>query len=182
MMLLFPIVFYAWGEPVYVLLLVGMALADWFFAQFIGNNLKTGKAKLGLVLTCVITSESSPFLNTPVSCSETHRRYLGFRILFRKSLCQSVFRFIPSSGCLMLWMCTAGRSSLSGNFTPCFYMSASFTSALPVLSCVTVMWNGSLSAGGQTGGICPRVSHVLPWGSQKRRCLPTLAVFWPIPS
>ena len=53
-MLIFSLVFYAWGEPVYVLLLVGMALADWLLSYFIGKNRGTGKAKLGLVLACVI--------------------------------------------------------------------------------------------------------------------------------
>lgn len=53
-MLIFSLVFYAWGEPVYVLLLVGMALADWLLSHFIGKNRGTGKAKLGLVLACVI--------------------------------------------------------------------------------------------------------------------------------
>ena len=53
-MLIFSLVFYAWGEPVYVLLLVGMALADWFLSHFIGKNRGTGKAKLGLVLACAI--------------------------------------------------------------------------------------------------------------------------------
>lgn len=31
-LLVFSLVFYTWGEPVYVLLLMGMSLADWFFA------------------------------------------------------------------------------------------------------------------------------------------------------
>ena len=34
-MLLFSLFFYAWGEPVYVFLLIGMAFADWFFARLI---------------------------------------------------------------------------------------------------------------------------------------------------
>ena len=35
-MMVFSLIFYAWGEPVYVLLLIGMALADWLLALFIG--------------------------------------------------------------------------------------------------------------------------------------------------
>ena len=34
-LLLFSLLFYAWGEPKYVLLLVTMALADWIFARLI---------------------------------------------------------------------------------------------------------------------------------------------------
>ena len=42
-LLLFSLIFYAWGEPVYVLLLVGMALADWILAIGIGSTRGTGR-------------------------------------------------------------------------------------------------------------------------------------------
>ena len=38
-MLLFSLVFYAWGEPKYVLLLIGMTLADWVFALIMDLSL-----------------------------------------------------------------------------------------------------------------------------------------------
>ena len=54
-MMVFSLVFYAWGEPVYVALLVGMALADWGLAQYIGRQeTKSSKARLGLVLACLV--------------------------------------------------------------------------------------------------------------------------------
>ena len=54
-MLIFSLIFYAWGEPVYVLLLLFMALADWLFALYIDRQEKfSGKAKLGIVLMCVV--------------------------------------------------------------------------------------------------------------------------------
>ncbi|MBO5797631.1 MAG: MBOAT family protein, partial [Clostridia bacterium] len=53
-LLLFSLLFYAWGEPKYVLLLVTMALADWIFARLIELDSGRKRAKLWLVLTCVV--------------------------------------------------------------------------------------------------------------------------------
>ena len=54
-MLIFSLIFYAWGEPVYVFLLVGMTFADWLIARFIDKQEKfSGKAKLGVALMCIV--------------------------------------------------------------------------------------------------------------------------------
>lgn len=56
-MMIFSLVFYAWGEPVYVLLLVGMAFADWVLALRIGVSLRRGRkraAKLGVAAVCAV--------------------------------------------------------------------------------------------------------------------------------
>ncbi len=54
-MLVFSLLFYAAGEPIYVLLLVGMAFIDWLLALYIERQpLKSRTAKLGIVLTCVV--------------------------------------------------------------------------------------------------------------------------------
>ena len=54
-MLVFSLIFYAWGEPVYLLLLLFMAFADWLIALFIGKQTKSsGKAKFGLFLMCIV--------------------------------------------------------------------------------------------------------------------------------
>lgn len=54
-MLVFSLIFYAWGEPVYLLLLITMAFADWLIALFIGKQEKaSGKAKFGVFLMCVV--------------------------------------------------------------------------------------------------------------------------------
>ena len=44
-LLVFSLIFYAWGEPKYVLLLMGMALFDWFFALRIDASDKTAARK-----------------------------------------------------------------------------------------------------------------------------------------
>ncbi len=49
-LLIFSLIFYAWGEPVYMLLLLGMAFFDWLFAL----QMPKGHRKLWLVLACVI--------------------------------------------------------------------------------------------------------------------------------
>lgn len=51
-LLFFSLVFYAWGEPKYILLLLFMSLADWLFALLI-EKYET-KKKLFLVLACVV--------------------------------------------------------------------------------------------------------------------------------
>lgn len=53
-MLVFSLVFYAWGEPKYVLLLVAMALADWLFARIAGRRRGTTASKLAVVGACVV--------------------------------------------------------------------------------------------------------------------------------
>ncbi len=54
-MLIFSLVFYAWGEPLYVLLLLFMTFCDWLLALFIGKQKSHGRlAKLGIVATLII--------------------------------------------------------------------------------------------------------------------------------
>ena len=54
-MLVFSLIFYAWGEPVYVLLLLFMTLADWLIALYIGHQKsRSGRAKFGIFMMCVV--------------------------------------------------------------------------------------------------------------------------------
>ncbi len=56
-LMIFSLVFYAWGEPVYVLLLVGMAFADWLLALQIEACRKNGRktaARLGVAGVCAV--------------------------------------------------------------------------------------------------------------------------------
>ena len=52
-LLVFSLVFYAWGEPVYVLLLMFMALVSWFCALRIQCGAPE-KRKLWLIVSCVV--------------------------------------------------------------------------------------------------------------------------------
>lgn len=53
-MLVFSLFFYAWGEPVYVLLLVGMAFAVWLFARLVDGSRNRRTARLFLVCALVV--------------------------------------------------------------------------------------------------------------------------------
>jgi len=55
-LLIFSLVFYAWGEPKYVLLLMAMSFFDWLFALQIDRTDKKDKRtrKLWVVLACVV--------------------------------------------------------------------------------------------------------------------------------
>ncbi len=53
-LLIFSLVFYSWGEPKYIFLLLFMCVCDWFFALLIQNNKNKQTKKLFLIITCVI--------------------------------------------------------------------------------------------------------------------------------
>ena len=54
-MLIFSLIFYAWGEPVYTLLLLFMTLCDWLISFYISKQKPhSGRAKLGLVMMAVV--------------------------------------------------------------------------------------------------------------------------------
>ncbi len=46
-LLLFSLLFYAWGEPVYVFLMMGSILANWALALAIGKASKGGSEDFG---------------------------------------------------------------------------------------------------------------------------------------
>lgn len=54
-MLVFSLMFYAWGEPKYVVLLIGMALADWGFALLIERHRGSGLARLWVFAACFVS-------------------------------------------------------------------------------------------------------------------------------
>ena len=52
-LLVFSLIFYAWGEPVYVLLLMFMALVSWFCALRVQDG-PAAKRKFWLILSCAV--------------------------------------------------------------------------------------------------------------------------------
>ncbi len=54
-LLCFSLFFYAWGEPMYVFLLVGMTFADWFFSLLIASHRGKPAAKLALIGSVVVS-------------------------------------------------------------------------------------------------------------------------------
>ncbi len=54
-LLLFSLLFYAWGEPKYLLLLIGVALVDYLCALAVGKSRTKGGKRLFMLLACVST-------------------------------------------------------------------------------------------------------------------------------
>ena len=52
-LLAFSLFFYGWGEPIYLLLMIGSIVAGWIFGLLIGKYRGTPKAKLLLTLSLV---------------------------------------------------------------------------------------------------------------------------------
>ncbi len=53
-LLVFSLVFYAWGEPVYVLILLGMSFFCWLFSRMLENAPSPGRKKLILFLAAAV--------------------------------------------------------------------------------------------------------------------------------
>ena len=53
-LIVFSLVFYAWGEPLWVILLVFSSVLNWFIGMLIENGRDTGRAKLAVTLGIVI--------------------------------------------------------------------------------------------------------------------------------
>lgn len=54
-LLVFSLLFYSWGEPVYVLLLLFMTFADWLFALLIEKSVgKNAGRKILIIMTCIV--------------------------------------------------------------------------------------------------------------------------------
>lgn len=53
-LLIFSLIFYAWGEPVYVLILIGMTFVDWGGARLLGRAKTPGARKATLTAVCIV--------------------------------------------------------------------------------------------------------------------------------
>ena len=62
-LLVFSLVFYAWGEPKYIFLMIATAFVDYVFGLLIERFRDRWQSKLFLTLAAVITLSSPRFLN-----------------------------------------------------------------------------------------------------------------------
>ena len=53
-LIIFSLFFYAWGEPVWVCLLIFSSIFDYFNGRFIDKHKGEKKAVLGVVISCVV--------------------------------------------------------------------------------------------------------------------------------
>jgi alginate O-acetyltransferase complex protein AlgI len=77
-LILFSLVFYAWGEPFYILILLVMAFLDWLISQFIYKYRGTGKSKAFLVLGCFIDLGLLAFFKYGVFVTTNLQKLTGF--------------------------------------------------------------------------------------------------------
>ncbi len=77
-LILFSLVFYAWGEPFYIVILLFMALADWLISQWIGKYRKSGLGKAFLALGCFIDLGLLSFFKYGVFVAENSQKWFGF--------------------------------------------------------------------------------------------------------
>ncbi len=55
-MLVFSLIFYAWGEPLYILLLIGMTFIDWYLTLLLSKHKRHPK-KARLLLVCILSAD-----------------------------------------------------------------------------------------------------------------------------
>lgn len=77
-LILFSLVFYAWGEPFYIVLLLFMAFADWAISQGIYKYRGTGKSKAFLVLGCIIDLGLLAFFKYAMFLMQNTHDWFGF--------------------------------------------------------------------------------------------------------
>lgn len=79
-LLIFSLIFYAWGEPLYVLLLLGVVFINWLLGLWIGVARAGGAqktARLALVLACVVNLGSIGFFKYGMFFMENTNLLLG---------------------------------------------------------------------------------------------------------
>ena len=77
-LILFSLVFYAWGEPFFIVLLLFMCFVDWAVSQGIYKYRGTGKSKAFLVLGCVIDLGLLAFFKYTVFLLTETQSWFGF--------------------------------------------------------------------------------------------------------
>ena len=87
-LLVFSLIFYAWGEPKYVLLLALMALFDWYFALRVDRSETSTEAKRSRWIRVIYSTSSSGIASSrevvstysiPAFSSTSYFTYLGSR-------------------------------------------------------------------------------------------------------
>ena len=117
-LILFSLVFYAWGEPFFIVLLLFMCFVDWAVSQGIYKYRGTGKEQ---GLPCAgLRHRPGPAgllqIHGVYPCGETHELVRASPAWCPRSLCPSASAFTPSSCSPTWWTSTGERCLPSGNF------------------------------------------------------------------
>ena len=109
LILLSGIVFYAWGEPVYVMLMMFTTLVDYTAGRLIHKFDEKKRARLAVMVTAVAINlfllsvfKYSSFVVSNINALERISSTRSFR-------CPSAFRSTPSRACPTRWMCICAR-------------------------------------------------------------------------
>ncbi len=76
-LILFSLAFYAWGEPLYILILLFMAFADWLISQWIEKYRTSGWGKAFLILGCFINLGLLCFFKYGAFVTENTHQWFG---------------------------------------------------------------------------------------------------------
>lgn len=84
-LLIFSLIFYAWGEPVYVLILIFMTLSDWVSAILIEKSKSKKTARLHMILAVIINLGLIGFFKyTGFALTQIFRLFSVFPKSYRK--------------------------------------------------------------------------------------------------
>ena len=111
----FSLVFYAWGGPKYLLLLLSMVFASWIFALLIDQYRESGRSKLFLICDCVFMLGLLCIFKYLTFFSSITNTIFHFRKRSRRLLCRSVFLSTLSSFSLTSLTYTARKWSRSAS-------------------------------------------------------------------
>lgn len=140
-LIVFSLIFYAWGEPLWISLLLFSSFFNWFIGILIGKFRDTPRAKLAVgggifvdILLLLIFKYSAFIVENLNAVSA--RPYPC-----RRSRCPSVsastrFRLSPT-----FWTATGKRWTCSRNTTNSFCTCPSSRSSSPAQSCGTALWS-----------------------------------------
>lgn len=93
----FSLVFYSWGGPKYLLLLLSMVFASWLFALLIDQYREEGLSKIFLICDCVFMLGLLCIFKYLTFFSSITNTIFHFQKKFLRLLCQSVFLSTLSS-------------------------------------------------------------------------------------
>ena len=80
-LLVFSLIFYAWGEPVYVLILVGMSLFSWIFSLLVEKSKGKGGARFWLFMAVAVCIGSIGFFKYSGFVAENLNALLGRAVI-----------------------------------------------------------------------------------------------------
>ena len=102
------LLFYAWGEPIYIFLLIFSTIIDFCIGIYIDQHRDTYKAKIGLITSIVISILVLSVFKYSGFIVDNINNILGTNLSIQIYHCRSELAFTHSKRCLILSMSTVG--------------------------------------------------------------------------